>query len=150
MNVSGKYLKDESGTIFSPVVTFDTIYSLSYNQLTDCIYGTLLFKGNNLGNLTLTDSCDNYGKILIEYEYSGVTGFVYMEDINNKEICLTLGVTFVQYNLCRFHYKTLRFNYKKVTVAKSGYFGLTDSGTTDCKSQEPNGIYIIRIIGYKN
>lgn len=68
MNVSGRYLKSEQGSVFSPITSPDTVIGTKDIKLTQYIEGFLVFKGKAQGTQTLAGTdwgdCDH---LLIQF-----------------------------------------------------------------------------------
>lgn len=89
MNVNGKYLKDESGNIISPVVSTDTSYHGTTKLSTivnKCMTYTLLFSGNATGDITLPQSSTDFTILRIFY-------YVNMNDVQYRKSVDVSGVS---------------------------------------------------------
>lgn len=72
MNANGKYLKDENGNIFSPIVGTKSIFDSQGSNLDSCLFGEILFQGNNNSStITLSKSLNNYRSIGICWRRNG-------------------------------------------------------------------------------
>lgn len=147
--VNVKYIKDETGSIISPVTSYKSIYSNNLNNIDVCVNGETIYSGNSSGTITLTKSCANYNRLTVIFNYNTVYGQVYLTNPNNKSISVAVHFSIGQYNVARTQYKVLKFKDSTISVESAGYLAISEAQTIGASSSE-NQIYISQVIGYKN
>lgn len=147
--VNVKYIKDETGSIISPVTSYKSIYSNNLNNIDVCVNGETIYSGNSSGTITLTKSCTNYNRLTVIFNYGTIYSQVYLTNPNNKSISIAVHFSIGQYNVARTQYKVLKFKDSTISVESAGYLAISESQTIGASSSE-NQIYISQVIGYKN
>lgn len=147
--VNVKYIKDETGSIISPVTSYKSIYSNNLNNIDICVNGETIYSGNSSGTITLLKSCADYNRLTVIFNYNTVYGQVYLTNPNNKSISVAVHFSIGQYKVARTQYKVLKFEDSTISVESAGYLAISEAQTFGASSSE-NQIYISQVIGYKN
>lgn len=147
--VNVKYIKDETGSIISPVTSYKSIYSNNLNNIDVCVNGETIYSGNSSGTITLTKPCYDYNRLTIIFNYGTIYSQVYLTNPNNKRISIAVHFSINQYDAARTQYKVLKFKDSTISVESAGYLAISETQTIGASSSE-NEIYISQVIGYKN
>lgn len=147
--VNVKYIKDESGSIISPVTSYKSIYSNNLNNIDVCVNGETIYSGNSSGTITLTNSCTAYNRLTVIFNYNSISSQVYLTNPNNKSISIAVHFSISQYKVARTQYKVLKFEDSTISVQSAGYLAISEAQTIGASATE-NQIYISQVIGYKN
>lgn len=155
MNVNGKYLKDESGNIISPVVSTDTTYHGTTKLSTivnRCMTYTLLFSGGTTGNVTLTSSSANFTMLRIFY-YVTMDGAQYKMsvDIHNphgSNVLLNCFYTESNKKQMMNAYKVMSISGTTISKVRTGTCGVKNSESwVPYYSDGGHVLTIYRVIG---
>lgn len=171
MNVNGKYLKDESGNIFSPIVDTNTIYFNGTNRnLSDEINGLrtiVLFEGGSTADVNNTvyftrDSSINYISISYNSGYNGAacaTGLIKIPPLTDTiyyTASISMSLVVNDTNSDMYHYCAVLHIYSsRILFMKSAFYRVSNDSSTwqvtlSGFNEGNSNMYISKILGYKS
>lgn len=169
MNVEGKYLKDEQGNIFSPIVDTNTIYfngtSRNLSNEINNLRTVILFEGGSTSTINQTiyftrDSSINYISITYNSGFDSAectTGLIKIPSITDsiyKIASLPMSLVASENNSDMYHYCAIVYVYSSKIIFNKGAFYQTSTSNNNVyvsgfQSGNSN-MYISKVLGYKN